>query len=266
MNATERERLEIDFWRNDPLESPESESIIPIIDKVKDAEVLRSIFQTHRNLFPDTGRILELGAGQGWASCFLKRLLPQAHVVTTDISPYALESLPKWARIWGAVPNESYACNSFATREASGSIDLVFCFAAAHHFSDHAQTLAEIARILTPDGAALYCYEPTSSAMLYRAALWRVNRKRPVVHEDLLVPGRLREQAQSAGLEVQFAYFPSTLKRGRIESIYYSALSMLPPLQRILPCTANVVIHRETGSGLVQRDLQIADYRTKVDG
>jgi SAM-dependent methyltransferase len=235
-----REQREIEFWRTNAAERPESDSVFPIIDKVKDAEILLDLLERYRPLF--RGRILELGCGQGWASCLLKRLLPDAHITATDISPFAVASNPKWAKVWGHSPDGLYACNSCETREADHSVDLVFAFSAAHHFTDHATTLGEIKRILRPGGTAVYFYEPVCSSLLYPLALKRVNNKRPEVHEDLIVPANFIAQAEAAGLRASFDYYPSTTKRGFVEMNYYKVLGWLPWLQRVLPATANIVI------------------------
>jgi hypothetical protein len=75
--------------------------------------------------------------------------------------------------------------------------------------------------------------------MFYRLAVDRVNRKRPDVPEDVLVPRRLISAAQIAGLTASVHYWPSTLKRGRSAAFYYALLSIVTPLCRLLPCTAN---------------------------
>jgi SAM-dependent methyltransferase len=252
MHFTEcdRERLEIDFWRTSEHEGPGSTSLEPIIDKIKDAEVFLSMFRRYRERFQPGGRILELGAGHGWASCLVKHLLPGSHVITTDISPYSLESNSRWQRIFNAKPDEAYACNSYATREPDNSVDLIFCFAAAHHFSNHAKTFAELKRILKRNGAALYLYEPTCQRFIYPLAHRRVNNKRPEVPEDLLVLADIVRLATEAGLAVRIDYDTCTIRRGFVEGIYYRVLSRVPLLQRILPCTANVLItHRLIATG-----------------
>jgi hypothetical protein len=75
--------------------------------------------------------------------------------------------------------------------------------------------------------------------MFYRLAVDRVNRKRPDVPEDVLVPKRLISAAQKAGLSASLHYWPSTLKRGRSATVYYVLLSIVKPLCRFFPCTAN---------------------------
>jgi SAM-dependent methyltransferase len=241
MTKSARETIEIEYWRDSFHEKPESDSVLPLFDKVGDAELFFGLFNRHRSMFPDSGRILEIGGGQAWASCFLKRFLPKAHITATDISPHALASLPKWERIWNARPDAIYACNSYETKEADGSVDLVFCFSAGHHFSDMQLTLHEIRRVLSRNGTAIFMYEPVTPSFFYPLAFKRVNAKRPECPEDVLVPSRVRKEAAAAGLSMTCDYYPSILKRRPKELIYYSCLRAFPFLQHFFPSTANLI-------------------------
>jgi SAM-dependent methyltransferase len=238
----ERQQIEIEYWRTSELEAPGPLLVPNLINKMGDAGVFFHLVESYRKLFPANGRILELGGGQGWASCLVKRLFPHAHVTTTDISPYALQALPHWQQVFNAKVDEQYACKAYDTREADGSVDLAFTFASAHHFIEHGRTIEELRRILKPGGAALYLYEPTSNEFFYPAMRWRVNRKRPAVPEDVLVPARLKRFASATGLGVRIDYFPSLIKRGPVETIYYATISALPFLTAVLPCSANILI------------------------
>jgi SAM-dependent methyltransferase len=200
---TDRERREIDYWRDSPDERPGPLSVPNVLNKMGDARLFFGFFQRYESLF--SGRVLELGAGQGWAACLVKRLAPAAHVTATDISPYAVEAMQEWERLWGVQLDQSYSCRSTCTRETDRSIDLIFCFGSAHHF-DQAGTLGELARILKPNGAALFLYEPTVGRLLYRLQVWRMNRQRPAVQEDAIVPARFSTMAARHGLRVQFEY------------------------------------------------------------
>jgi SAM-dependent methyltransferase len=249
MDVVDRQSIEIEYWRNASDESPETDSVANVINKVGDAPVFLSCLQPYYKGQADGQRILELGGGQGWASCLLKRLYPSVHVTTTDISPYAIMSVPKWERLWQTKIDNAYACKCYETREADDSIDLVFCFAAAHHFAKHDATLKEIQRILRPGGRALYLYEPSTPRALHPLAHWRVNRKRPSVPEDVLITARILELAKANGLTAKVDYFPALQKRAPFETLYYFALGRVPLLQRLLPCTANFVFSKPARSG-----------------
>jgi SAM-dependent methyltransferase len=239
MDVEAKELIEIDYWRSSSEESPEADSVSNIINKVSDAANFLDCLGRFPAALRGVDRAVELGGGQGWASCLFKRLYPSAHVTATDISPYAIRSIEKWERLWGVKVDRAYDCRSYATREDDSSVDLVFCFASAHHFRKHDATLREISRILKPGGRALYLYEPATPKALHSLAHWRVNRKRPAVPEDVLITSRILELAGRNGLVASVSYHPSVAKRGPFETIYYGVLSRMAPLQKMLPCTAN---------------------------
>jgi len=244
----EKQRIEIDYWRTSPEEGPSADSIDNIVDKMSEARVFLDCVSRYRGALASTGKVLELGAGQGWASCIYKRMFPSVQVTTTDISPYSIMSLPKWERMLGVKVDASYACKSYETQEADASVAQVFCYAAAHHFLAHRRTLREIERILVPGGKAFYLYEPATPRYLYRAAHWRVNRKRPEVPEDVLIIPEMRRLAGEAGMDLRVDYYPSLIKRAPIETIYYLVLSRMPALGRILTCSANFIFCKPQSS------------------
>jgi len=243
LSVAARQRVEIEFWRTSKEESPEADSVHNIVEKVSEAAVFLELLNRYREHIG--GRVLELGAGQCWASCLVKRLFPLSYVTATDISPFAVQSANKWERIWQTKLDRVYACKAFETSEVDASIDTVFAYASAHHFIEHAATMREIARVLRPGGTALLLYEPASPAYLYRLARWRVNRKRPEVPEDVLVPCEMVRHANAAMLDIKVDYFPSTTRRGALETLYYWLLQRLQPLQRMLPCTVNLIIRHK---------------------
>jgi SAM-dependent methyltransferase len=240
----EKQRVEIDFWRTSATESPEADSVSNIISKVGEAEIFLDSLQGFRAELPAAGRVLELGGGQGWASCLYKRLHPNSHVTATDISAFAVASLHKWERLWDVRLDGSYACKSYETREADASLDVVFAFQAAHHFLAHRRTLREIARILKPGGRAYYLMEPATPKLWYGPTYRRINSKRPEVPEDVLITSTIAALAREAGLELQVHFDPGVKRKGPVELVYFSVLRALPPLQRMLPCSAHFVFTR----------------------
>ena len=239
------ERIEIEYWRTSPTESPGSDSIENILNKMTDAPVFLEAIAGYRSVLDESQRILELGAGQGWASCLLKRILgPNTRVVASDISPHAPASLPTWTRLFdvGGVPG--IACRSYALPFAACSFDTVIAFQAAHHFRAHRSTLEEIARVLRAGGACLYLHEPACPGYIYRLAHYRVNRKRPDVPEDVLVASRLFGIAREVGLVPSSEFDVSILKRGPTEMVYYMGLRMLPWLRHVLPCTRHFLFRK----------------------
>jgi SAM-dependent methyltransferase len=245
LNIEAKQKIEIEFWRDSEDESPEADSIYNIVSKVSDAAVLLDCLTRHQEKLTRNGRVLELGGGQGWASCVYKKLFPNAHVTATDISKFAVMSLPKWERLFEVKIDKSYACTSYEINEIDASLDQIFCFAAAHHFLAHKRTLREISRVLKPGGKAFYFYEPATPKYLYFPAYWRVNRKRPKVPEDVLMTSKLRELAHESGLDMHVDYYPSLIRRGAFETVYFFVLGRIPFLQKILPCSANFIFTRK---------------------
>lgn len=238
----EKERQEIVFWRDSPNEMPGSESLDNLVNKFGDLGVFLETLRHHESRFSSATRVLELGGGQGWASCAIKSLFPRCKVVATDISPYAVASLPAWEHLLATHLEGALACRSYVLPIRSGSVDLVFAFQSAHHFVAHRRTLSEVHRVLRPSGVCLYLHEPTCRAPLHSIARWRVNRKRPEVPEDVLIYNRLKRLATQAGFRATSQFDVSLTKRGPMELVYYSVLRLLKPLQHLLPCTQDFVL------------------------
>jgi ubiquinone/menaquinone biosynthesis C-methylase UbiE len=244
-----KQKIEIEFWRNSKDESPEADSIYNTVNKVSDAGVFLDCLNRHRANLTSKGRVLEIGAGQGWASCVYKKLFPDTHITVTDISEFAIMSLPKWERLFDVKIDNSYACTSYEIHESDASLDQIFCFAAAHHFLAHKKTLREISRVLKPGAKAFYFHEPATPKYLYSLGCWRVNRKRPQVPEDVLKTSELHKLALEIGFDIQIDYHPSLIKRGPFETIYFFILNCIPFLQRILPCTINFIFTKVSIQG-----------------
>ncbi len=236
--------VETAFWENDPFERPGIDAIENLVNKALDASIFHAIHDEYRSLFAGASRIVEIGGGQGWASCLVKRLHPQAHVTLTDAVPAAVEGRTLWERVFNCTLDAAVAAPAQAIPLPDASVDLLFCYAAAHHFVDHAAALAETYRLLRPGGTCLWLYEPTSSRLLHAAAEARVNRKRPDVKEHVLVPDAVLALAAVAGLRASVRYYPSSLRRGQFEALYYALLSYVPSLARVLPCTSHFVLQK----------------------
>jgi SAM-dependent methyltransferase len=241
MRLQEKEQLEIGYWCNSTASTKElnsRNSLTNVINKMTDAGVFLNCVSRFADIFTNAGSILELGAGQGWASCLVKRLYPQASVIVTDISPAALDSLHIWEHTFQVRIDRVACAKSYAIDANAESIDCIFCFAAAHHFSAYRRTLQDVHRVLKPGGHCFYFYEPSCPALWYNIALKRVNRKRPEVPEDVLVYRKIRRLAEETGLKCDIYFDASLYKRAPVETIYYAILRAMPVLQRWMPCTA----------------------------
>ena len=191
------------------------------------------------------GSILELGAGEGWASSVVKRMHPEALVIASDISPAAIGGIGKWEKIFEAKVDAQISCRSYSVPLPDSSVDLIFSFQAAHHFILQKETLHEVKRLLRPGGICMYLHEPSCREYIHPAAKWRVNHKRPECPEDLLVIERMKRIAQDLGFNIQIAYSTTTLNRCVVEGVYYKALSAFPFLCDWLPCTADFIFTKQ---------------------
>lgn len=241
MQLRQRQAIEIEFWRTSEKESPEADFAEVLVWKMAEAGILLDCIRRYERDFRRAGTVLELGGGQGWGACLVKRLHPNAQVIASDISEWAVASLPKWEHVFSTKVDDFFACTGDDIPLLDDSVDLVFVFAAAHHFGCHRKTLAEIRRVLRPGGRCLYLNEPVCPPPFYKAAVWRVNRKRPEVPEDVLVTSKLLQIGRELGLEAEAHAYPHTMARGAVETVYFGAQRAFPPLARVLPSTANFV-------------------------
>jgi SAM-dependent methyltransferase len=240
----QRQRIEIDFWRESATEKPGADSVENIVNKMGDAGVFLTFLGAFDSVFAGSKKILELGAGQGWASCLVKRKFPQASLTATDISPYAITSIHMWEHIFGVRVDRAYPCKSYEIPEGDSSVDCVFCYASAHHFVAHKRTLREVYRVLRPGGHCLYLHEPSCRWFIYWLALWRVRRKRPDVPEDVIRYPELIRLAKESGFEPKIEFTPIVSNRAPLETVYYAILSRIPPLQRVLPCCVTYIFEK----------------------
>jgi SAM-dependent methyltransferase len=244
MEIAQKEAMEIRFWEESPIERPGSDSLDNLLKKSAEAQVFLEKLRAVAPLFSRSADILELGGGQGWASCIVKRTYPAAKVTLTDISPAAIASVHLWERAFATTIDDARACRSYDTGFPDSSFDLIFVHSAAHHFVRHRRTLHEIRRLLREQGSALYLQEPGCLAYIHALAKFRVNLKRPEVPEDVLRYREIERLARQAGLQATTRFAPTLTNRGPAETIYYAVLRAIPPLQHMLPCTVDIVMRR----------------------
>lgn len=237
-----KEQREIDAWRGNS-----AEHLGSIAYKFAESQAFLAKLGEYEALFRRAGVILEIGGGQGWAAGMVKRLFPEATVYASDISPHAVAQVPEWERMLKVTLDRVFACRSYDIPLPDASVDLVFCFEAAHHFVAHRRTLAELFRVLRPGGGALYLREPSCPAWLHGMAHRRANAKRPEVPEDVLRARELERLGRAAGFGVTLRYDASIIHRQPVETLYYALLGRLPFLQRALPCSVDYLFHKPGG-------------------
>ncbi|HEV2295535.1 MAG TPA: class I SAM-dependent methyltransferase [Tepidisphaeraceae bacterium] len=130
---------------------------------------IRSIL---RRLQPLEGKTyFDLGCGAGWASRLAQYEGGAKHVIGLDFSRTALE-LAK-----GHTPEVLWVqADGTALPVADASVDALHCDGALEHFPDPNKGLAEVARILKPDGQAVILvpnfYVVTEQPLELRLSYW----------------------------------------------------------------------------------------------
>ena len=243
MALTERERIEIEYWRTSPYENPSRFSVENLVHKMSNAAVFLRKMREYDSYFQNAHTIVEIGAGQGWASCLLKKSLPSAAVFASDISPYAVASVPHWERVFDVRIDGAFSCLSHQIALPDDSVNLVFGFASMHHFGAQEPALAEIRRVLKKNGVALLLHEPCCRRYIRPWAVKRANRVRPAVPEDVIVFPEFLQTARRMGFaQVAMHFAPLVEGRGPLETIYYLILNKTPFLQQVLPCSSDFLL------------------------
>jgi SAM-dependent methyltransferase len=241
LNLHEKEQIEIKYWETSEFESPQSDSLENLLYKIGDASIFFEKLSQYKDFFESADRIIEIGAGQCYASCIVKRVLREKAVFATDIATAALEVAPRWEHIFGAALDGAWVCRSYEVPTADESFDLAFCFQSAHHFVRHRRTFIEMHRILRPGGTLIYLHEPGTPAWAHSFARNHMNRNRPSdVPEDALIYSQLASLATEAGFEASINFAPTITHKQPLETIYHGILSKSKLLQRLLPCIVDL--------------------------
>jgi len=251
MDISEKQQREIEFYRESPIENPYQFTIDNLINKMSSAKSLLENLVRYKQLFENKQAILELGGGQGWASCIVQSYFPNAlHVINSDISKYALQSTCMWNSLFNSIFKvniNKLVCKAYEIPLKEASVDLVFTFEAAHHFLKHKSTLKEIYRILAKGGCCLYLHEFSCNKFFYPFAYKRSNKKRSIdkvidkVSEDVLIYRNILKLAKDVGFTALANYDPSIVNRSPEATVYYFILNKISFLKHILPCTRDYI-------------------------
>lgn len=241
LDVTADEQKEMRYWEVSPFESPKCDSMEYLLYKIGDAMVFWEKVCQYRQLFESAERIIEIGAGQCYASCVVKRAWPLKTLVATDLAKSAIEAAPRWEQVFAVELNGKYVCRSHQIPVRDESMDLAFCFQSAHHFIHHRRTLMELKRVLRPGGNALYLHEPGCQRWSHGLAWYHMSRKRPEVPEDALVYSRILSLAKEAGFQSKVIFAPTATHKKPMEALYHSTLKRVNLLRRILPCIVDFV-------------------------
>lgn len=211
---------------------------------MSEAKVFYELLNKYDKYFKKADVILELGGGQSWASCIVKKIYKDKHIYASDLTKYAVDSAFKWENIFNVKLDGKFECKSYELPFEDNSVDLIFCFQAAHHFIKHKSTLNEIYRVLKKGGVCIYFHEPSCNKLLYKLAYKRVNKNRPEVYEDVLIYSELKKIALNLGFKFKHIFYPSIINRKAIPMLYYTLLNKFEFFQKILSCTFNFIFKK----------------------
>jgi SAM-dependent methyltransferase len=245
LSINELKKLELDFWENDDFEGNGRETLESMVNKFSEFEIFFEKMKKYEYIFQASNLILEIGGGQLWASSILKKYFPEKRIIGTDISPHAIAGSYIWERVFNVELDRKLALDVVENETNLEQVDLIFCFASAHHFSDFDKTFEVLKKILSPNGKILFLHEPFANNLFYKFALKRVNKKRPVVHEDLLRPSLIRKASKANALIAMIYRLPSVINRRGIASIYYFVMQKIQFLNYVFPTSVDVLISQQ---------------------
>lgn len=149
---------------------------------------------------PPPGRALDVATGGGHTAVWLAE--NGWAVTASDLSAAMLERASELAASRG-VTLETALHEAERLTYGSGTFQIVACRVAAHHFSNPAAFVSEVARVLSSGGIFLLIdgsvpdSEPEAAEWIHAVEKWR-----DPSHGRFLSPGEWSELCRSAGLEI----------------------------------------------------------------
>lgn len=247
MDLDKKEKIEIEYWQETRFENPRVFTASNFLNKTNEARHLHYKLGKYKEHIKGKKNILEIGAGQGWASCFMKRfVLKQSHFTVTDISPHAIEGLKFWEETFNVDIDHFEALRSYEVNQLGQKFDLIFCYAAFHHFVKYKETLESLKSILSDEGTILFLYEPTSSQIFYPLYYKYVNAMPHSTPEDVLIPKEIAKICKDVGLNyTNFYDSKQTIYRSFTTSFYFKILRILPFLSKVLPSSSDMLFTKK---------------------
>jgi ubiquinone/menaquinone biosynthesis C-methylase UbiE len=146
-------------------------------------------------------RVLELGAGTGTASLLLRKRIPGARIVCSDISLPRMQTLmPRMAELVGVSCDDIDLVEndfSYPLPFEDDSFDIILFDGALHHSRNIWTTLEECRRIVAPNGAVAAIREQYLAPLTFNFAIDRL----------LNTPEVKAGVAENAYLRKQYEYY-----------------------------------------------------------
>jgi 2-polyprenyl-3-methyl-5-hydroxy-6-metoxy-1,4-benzoquinol methylase len=176
---------------------------------------LPSITDIHARLLAEPpARIADIGCGLGWSSIGMALAYPNVRVDALDLDAPSIEMARRHAADAGVGDRVSYVVADAAATGLTGSYDLITLFESFHDMAHPVAILAELARLLGPEGSIVIAdtktrerFDPPGDAMEAYHYGWSIMQ---CLHGGLqrggagtgtvMRPDTLRRYAEAAGL------------------------------------------------------------------
>lgn len=132
---------------------------------INPADIFRQRVMLFNRILRSTGdingcRLLDVGAGSGYAGIWLAKRFPGLEVVALEASEKAaVELIPKMAQAHGVAGQVKGLHASFTDEIDTQKFDVVLSFGALHHSPDLLETMKNLTRV-TRDEGWLFAHEP----------------------------------------------------------------------------------------------------------
>ncbi len=251
VRLSEADRREIGFWSGDERYNRNSGLWDHLSIKLAELDAFRALLPLLD--VRASARVLELGAGQAWASALVKHSAPSAEVHASELSSEALMGAAHWEQLLGVQLDGLWAFPADQLPFEDGQFDRVFAFAAFHHFAIGGRAVAALEqtlRLVRPGGRLVLLCEPVSPAALRGWHRARLNRIREAtgsdVEEEVLVYSELARAARTLGFEPSIRY--NAHLRPPQQSVASETRDLLvrlvPALGRLTPIGAHLTFER----------------------
>jgi ubiquinone/menaquinone biosynthesis C-methylase UbiE len=146
------------------------------------------------------GIAIDVGTGPGFTAFAMAPFAD--YVIATDVTPQMLEEVRALRTERGAGATQMVLAAAEALPFADGSIDLVTCRTAAHHFVDFAGWISEVGRVLRPGGLLLAADTCAPEDAANASWMQRIETDRDPSHVRNLAPSEWRKALEDAGFTV----------------------------------------------------------------
>ena len=188
------------------------------------------------------GKVLEIGAGTGWASATIKALNPSVEMITTEINGGILLKCMDTAKMLRVKIDGYVPCEVTRLPFDDNTFDVVCCNSVLHHIEDLNGGLREINRVLKKDGVFYASGEPSATKLLQ--GIISITRAQPVYHK---LKDRLYSCAEwekffnDNGMRVSILVSKNPNHKSRLISKVVAHVSSVIPDKVIKNCLASSV-------------------------